>query len=126
MVEEWHRKFAGTFPHMPSLRMGIGIHKGKATMGILSNDQRIEFIAFGNSVNVTQRIESAAGRGDGDVLVTQSVRGLIEAKYLCDLERRFSVKDGYVYAAALRGPRDTPSGGSEPTLSQVGSAPADL
>ncbi|MBT4864448.1 MAG: adenylate/guanylate cyclase domain-containing protein, partial [Planctomycetaceae bacterium] len=101
VVERWHGDNAMSLSHMPGVRMGVGIHVGQATTGVFVNAIRTEFIAFGNVVNSTHRIESAAGKGHGDVLVSAAVLKLIKGSYVCDVLKRMNVKDGAVYASAV-------------------------
>jgi len=49
---------------------GIGINTGVAFVGVVGTADHVEFTALGDSVNVTARLASAAGRGE--ILVTDA------------------------------------------------------
>ena len=106
VVVKWHRTNSKEVVLLPDVRVGVGIHVGAAFAGLLENNTRLEFIAFGDEVNVTQRIESAAARGKGDVLVSARVRELIEDRFVIGPLESFSVKDGDVVAAPLLDERE--------------------
>ena len=101
LVKKWHREHANEVPHLPELRIGAGIHIGPVMCGLLTNAHRTEFVTLGGCINVAQRIESAAGKGNGDILVSEAVRNLIHPNVPCESVKLHQVKDGSVYAAAV-------------------------
>jgi adenylate cyclase len=69
----------------PWVPIGVGVNTGTAYVGAVGTAEHVEFTALGDSVNVTARLASAAGRGE--VLVTEAAA---RAAKLADggLERR--------------------------------------
>lgn len=57
-------------PGAPDAPIGIGVNSGVAYVGAVGTAEHVEFTALGDTVNVTARLASAAGRGE--LLVTDA------------------------------------------------------
>lgn len=62
---------------LPTLTIGIGLHSGEALIGFLGGQQRYEYTAIGDTVNVAARVEGLCKRLSCRVLVSESVRNAV-------------------------------------------------
>ncbi len=52
------------------LMVGAGVHTGEAFVGVVGSDEKIDFTALGDTVNIAARLGSLAG--PGELLVSQA------------------------------------------------------
>ncbi len=61
------------------LGMSIGINSGMVVAGGVGTDQKLEYTVMGDAVNIAQRLQSAAKRGQ--ILVSANIRKICEQKF---------------------------------------------
>jgi adenylate cyclase len=67
--------------HLPELRVGIGLHYGPVVAGIIGSSELIEFTVIGSTVNVAARVEHLTRVHHVEILVTESVRRLLDPRF---------------------------------------------
>jgi adenylate cyclase len=55
------------------VRVGVGVHTGEAFVGVVGADERLDFTALGDTVNIAARLGSDAGAGE--LLVSSAAWG---------------------------------------------------
>lgn len=71
-LEEMNAKLAGD--DVPDLGIGIGLHCGSAIVGSIGSNDRLEYTAIGDTVNLASRVEGMTKLVGSPLLVTRAVQ----------------------------------------------------
>jgi adenylate cyclase len=71
-MEELNKQF--TAKGLPPIQIGIGINSGDAIIGNMGSDQRFDYTAIGDAVNIAARLESGTKAAEVDVLIGISTK----------------------------------------------------
>ncbi|MFP6766033.1 MAG: adenylate/guanylate cyclase domain-containing protein, partial [Planctomycetaceae bacterium] len=75
-LEEMNAELAGT--DIPTLGIGVGVHTGTAVVGSMGSDDRLEYTAIGDTVNLASRVESLTKSVGEPLLMTRETAARIK------------------------------------------------
>lgn len=66
---------------LPTLAVGIGIHRGTVVAGVMGSAELMEYGVIGNTVNVAARVEAMTRHHDVDILVSEAARAALDKRF---------------------------------------------
>jgi len=73
--EEWKHK------DRPQIAIGVGVHTGEATCGVVGAEGRLEYTIIGDTVNLSSRLESTTKEKGVPILISDSTAALLGIDY---------------------------------------------
>ena len=70
----WREEFAAAGRHFPGIAVGIGLHTGVCCVGNVGSQQRFDYSALGDSVNLASRLEGQSKTYGVDIVVSEATR----------------------------------------------------
>lgn len=89
VLEKYNRKRP---EGVPIIRVGAGINTGKVLMGNIGSEERLEYTAIGDNVNVASRIEGLTKTMDCSILITESTYRYLDSSFLVESKGNVQVK----------------------------------
>ncbi len=69
---------------LPTLRLGIGIHRGVTVAGVIGSHALMEFTVIGQTVNLAARVERLTRVHAVDTLITPAVRDALDPRFVLE------------------------------------------
>jgi len=63
---------------LPSLRIGIGLHRGDGVAGLVGSRDLMQFTFVGRTVNVAARVQELTRQFDADIILTERLRATLD------------------------------------------------
>jgi adenylate cyclase len=66
---------------LPTLKIGIGLHRGTGVVGLVGSKELKEFAFVGRAVNIAARVQELTRQYDVDIILTEKLRQTIDPGY---------------------------------------------
>jgi adenylate cyclase len=66
---------------LPTLSIGVGLHRGTGVAGLVGSKELMEFTIVGRTINVAARVQDLTRQHRTDVLLTEEVREALDPRF---------------------------------------------
>jgi adenylate cyclase len=63
------------------IKIGVGIHTGEASCGVVGAENRLEYTIIGDAVNLSSRLESTTKEQKVEILISEATQSLLSKEY---------------------------------------------
>lgn len=78
--------------YKPHIRIGSGLNSGRATVGFMGSNDKMEFTSIGDAVNLASRTESSNKPCGTDLLITEDTYNILKKDFIRCEENNFTLK----------------------------------
>lgn len=77
----------------PEIKIGCGLNTGRATVGFMGSNEKMEFTSIGDAVNLASRTESSNKPCGTDILITQYTYDILKKDFIKCEENDFTISE---------------------------------
>ena len=79
--------------YKPEIKIGCGINSGRATVGFMGSNEKMEFTSIGDAVNLASRTESSNKLCGTDILIAEATYNILKTDYIRCKNNNYTLKD---------------------------------
>ena len=77
--------------YKPEIKIGCGINSGRATVGFMGSNEKMEFTSIGDAVNLASRTESSNKPCGTDILITEDTYNILKTDFIRCEENNYTI-----------------------------------